>query len=134
MTNAHEKERNKMKKLELFEPAMCCSTGVCGPSVDENLLMITSVFEALQDVPQLEAKRYNLSSNPEEFAKNQSVLKMMEVKGNEVLPITLVDGEVVKVGEYPTQDELSSFAGVVLVEPKKPCCKKGSGCCKDRAK
>ena len=30
-----KKKKKKMKKLELFEPAMCCSTGVCGPSVDE---------------------------------------------------------------------------------------------------
>ena len=39
-----------MKKLELFEPAMCCSTGVCGPSVDEELLMVTSVFETFEGI------------------------------------------------------------------------------------
>ena len=27
-----------MKKMVIYDPAMCCSTGVCGPSVDKNEL------------------------------------------------------------------------------------------------
>ena len=56
----------QMKKIELFEPAMCCSTGVCGPSVNQDLLTITSAFEAMQGVTNVEANRYNLSNNPED--------------------------------------------------------------------
>jgi hypothetical protein len=26
-----------MAKMQVFDPAMCCSTGVCGPSVDPTL-------------------------------------------------------------------------------------------------
>jgi len=39
-----------MNKLEIFELAMCCSTGVCGPSMDEDLLMVTSVVRSLNTV------------------------------------------------------------------------------------
>ena len=63
-----------MKKIELFEPAMCCSTGVCGPSVDQNLLMITSAFDALQGVKTIEADRYNLSNNPDVFSERADIL------------------------------------------------------------
>jgi len=27
-----------MKTIEIFDPAMCCSSGVCGPSVDPKLV------------------------------------------------------------------------------------------------
>ena len=26
------------RRVELYEPAMCCQTGVCGPSVDQQLI------------------------------------------------------------------------------------------------
>ena len=26
-----------MKKMQIFEPAMCCSTGLCGVGVDQSL-------------------------------------------------------------------------------------------------
>ena len=66
-------------KLELFEEALCCSTGVCGPSVDENLLRITGIFESLKKINQVEANRYNLSSNPADFNKNEAVEKQPAV-------------------------------------------------------
>lgn len=28
----------KTASIEIFEPALCCSTGVCGPEVDESLV------------------------------------------------------------------------------------------------
>ena len=38
-----------MKKLAIYEPALCCSTGVCGPSVDEDLLRITGVMKQVKE-------------------------------------------------------------------------------------
>ncbi|MBE6172194.1 MAG: arsenite efflux transporter metallochaperone ArsD [Enterococcus faecium] len=121
-----------MKKLELFESAMCCSTGVCGPSVDETLLMITALFEALDGLSEIEANRYNLTSNPDAFVNNEMILKQIKEKGNDILPITVVDGEIVKTGGYPTKEELTAYTGLVYVEQKSDtsgeCCK-NSGCC-----
>ncbi|MDR2833520.1 MAG: arsenite efflux transporter metallochaperone ArsD [Streptococcaceae bacterium] len=104
-----------MKKLELFEEAMCCSTGVCGPSVDQTLLMITSAFEALEKVPSIEAVRYNLTSSPEAYVNNLAVLKAMQENGANALPITILDGEIVKTGAYPTLEEIGEYTGVVFV-------------------
>jgi hypothetical protein len=34
-----------MSKVEIFDPALCCSTGVCGPSVDPELVRVaTAIF------------------------------------------------------------------------------------------
>lgn len=118
-------------KLELFEEALCCSTGVCGPSVGENLLRITGIFESLKKINQVEANRYNLSSNPADFTKNEAVLKELQEKGNDVLPITLVNDTIVKTGSYPTNEEIQEFIGIVFVtqnSQNNSCCG-GNGTC-----
>ncbi|PTM26464.1 arsenical resistance operon transcriptional repressor ArsD [Lacticaseibacillus rhamnosus] len=120
-----------MKKIELFEPAMCCSTGVCGPSVNQDLLMITSAFDALQGVKTIEADRYNLSNNPDVFSERADILAAIKDDPDAVLPITVVDGKIVKTGDYPTIDELSDYTGLVFVPAKQSggCCGGASGCC-----
>lgn len=120
-----------MKRIELFEPAMCCSTGVCGPSVDQNLLMITSAFEALQGVKTIEADRYNLSNDPAVFSERADILAAIKDDPDAVLPITVVDGQIVKTGAYPTIDELSDYTGLVFVPAEQTggCCGGDSGCC-----
>ena len=118
-------------KLELFEEALCCSTGVCGPSVDENLLRITGVFESLKKLENFEANRYNLSSNPADFTKNAEVLKELQEKGKDILPITLVNDKIVKTGSYPTNKEIEELTGVIFVtqESNKNSCCGGNGTC-----
>ncbi len=37
-----------MKKMIIFDPAMCCSTGVCGPSVDPELLRVATTINRLK--------------------------------------------------------------------------------------
>lgn len=118
-------------RLELFEEALCCSTGVCGPSVDENLLRITGVFESLNKINQVTASRYNLSSNPADFTKNETVLKELQEKGNDILPITLVNDKIVKTGSYPTNEEIQEFTGIIFVtqnSQNSSCCE-GNGTC-----
>ncbi|MCI2169922.1 MAG: arsenic metallochaperone ArsD family protein, partial [Prevotella sp.] len=39
-----------MKKIEIFDPAMCCSTGVCGPSVDKDLLRMATLIDTLKNM------------------------------------------------------------------------------------
>lgn len=98
-----------MKKLEIFEPAMCCSTGVCGPSVDKELLRISLVFNKLEKEEDLIVNRFNLSSSPQVFMDNKVINKVINSNGVDDLPVTVVDGEVVKTKEYPTNDELAEW-------------------------
>ncbi|MTI95499.1 MAG: arsenite efflux transporter metallochaperone ArsD [Firmicutes bacterium] len=99
-----------MKQVQVFDPAMCCSTGVCGPSVDPELTRIAAALEQLKKNG-VEVIRHNLGQSPQAFAENAEVGKLLKEKGPEVLPITIVDGQVVKTGSYPTDAELDSWLG-----------------------
>ena len=103
-----------MKKLALYEPALCCSTGVCGPSVDEDLLRITGVMKQVKEADDVMMVRYNLASNPNSFVRNQNVIDTMKNEGQDALPITVLDGEIVKTGAYPTNEEISEYLNIQL--------------------
>ena len=103
-----------MKKLALYETALCCSTGVCGPSVDEDLLRITGVMKQVKVAEGVMMVRYNLASNPNSFVRNQNVIDTMQNEGQDSLPITVLDGEIVKTGAYPTNEEISEYLNIQL--------------------
>src|SRR5690625_7178245 len=100
------KRKINMKKLALYEPALCCSTGVCGPSVDEDLLRITGVMKQVKEAEGVMMVRYNLASNPNSFVRNQNVIDTMRNEGQDALPITVLDGDIVKTGEYQMNEEI----------------------------
>jgi hypothetical protein len=126
-----------MTHIEVFDPPMCCSTGVCGPSVDP----LVAAFAA--DVEWLTAQgvtvvRHNLSQDPQPFVSNARVLDLMKREGTECLPIVLVNDEELGHGAYPRRDELARAARLVASTSKtKPrirlssegCCTPESGCC-----
>lgn len=97
----------------------------------KNLLMITSAFDALQGVKTIEADRYNLSNNPDVFSERADILAAIKDDADAVLPITVVDGQIVKTGAYPTIDELSDYTGLVFVPAEQTggCCGGDGGCC-----
>ena len=115
-----------MKKMIIFEPAMCCSTGVCGPSVDETLLRITTVVNTLQNKGIL-IERYNLSSNPQIFVDNKIINEILEKDGVDSLPVTVLDGEVIKQKEYPTNSEICKY--LEITEDLLNIEKESKGCC-----
>lgn len=123
-----------MKKMIIFEPAMCCETGVCGPSVDPELLRITTVVNNLKK-NNISIERYNLSSNPQAFVDNHEINKILNRDGVEALPVTILNGVVVKTKAYPTDAELCKYLEVpekyikaAVVKVKKSCGCSG-GCC-----
>lgn len=94
-----------MKKMIIYEPAMCCSTGVCGPKVDKELLRISTVLENLKRKG-VEIARYNLTNAPQEFIKNTKVNQLLTNEGVDVLPVIVVEGEPVMTKRYPSNREL----------------------------
>ena len=97
-----------MKKIEIFDPAMCCSTGVCGPSVNPELIRVAAVVENLKKEG-IDITRHNLSSEPQAFVQNTIVNTELNEKGTEVLPITFVDGIIVKESGYLTNKEFAEY-------------------------
>lgn len=104
-----------MTKVEIFDPAMCCSTGVCGPSVDPNLTRVASAVYSLEQMG-FDIKRYQLTANPEKFAENKAIQKVFVEKGLDALPTVIVDDQVLKVGGYPTNEEFAEWFGVKVEE------------------
>ena len=114
-----------MKKIEIFDPAMCCSTGVCGPSIDPELLRVASAVSSLQERG-VSIKRHNLASEPQDFVSNKIIAAALEKEGADVLPLTLLDDEIVKKRTYPTNAEFTEWTGVELaVEKPKPARRAG---------
>ena len=100
-----------MTKVEIFDPAMCCSTGVCGPSVEPELTRVASAVYSLE-TKGFNIKRYQLTDDPDKFAQNDEITRVFKEKGPDALPVVLVDDKLVKVGSYPTNEEFAEWFGV----------------------
>ena len=100
-----------MTRLQVFDPPMCCSTGVCGPQVDPQLPRFAADLEWLR-TQGVEVERYNLAQQAEAFVDNKTVKQTLIAEGEKCLPLVLLDGEIVSRGGYPSRDELAALAGV----------------------
>ena len=98
-------------KIQVFDPPMCCPTGICGPSINPELVQFAADLDWLKQQG-LEVERYNLSQQPEAFAMNQVVKTALTADGNSCLPLTLADGCIVYKGRYPNRDMLAAIAGI----------------------
>ena len=114
-----------MKTIEIFDPAMCCPTGLCGTNIDPNLMRIAVIIEKLKKEG-IEVKRHNLRDEPQVYVDNAKVNELLQSRGVDVLPITLVNGEVAVSGSYPTTKQMSEWSGVNL---DFVALAGGNGCC-----
>lgn len=116
-----------MVKLEVFEPAMCCPTGVCGVTIDPVLVQFNADLQALERSG-VRIARHSLSHEPAAFAAHADVVREMEA-GMDRLPIVTVDGRIVSTGMYPSKAQLMSKLGLVVPTAEKPRIKIGDcGC------
>jgi hypothetical protein len=125
-----------MKTMKIYEPAMCCSTGLCGVSVDPELLRISTTLNTLKENG-IEVQRFNLTNAPQEFVNNKAVAEFLQKFGPEKLPVVVVDDVIVISGHYPTNEEFvkwldvpAALLGVTADDGKSSggCCCSG-GCC-----
>ena len=102
-------EKNFMPKVQVFDPPMCCSTGVCGPEVDPALVRFAADLEWLK-ANGVEVERFNLSQEPAAFVGNPVVAQAIRGR-DDGLPLLLVDGKIVAQGSYPAREVLAELAG-----------------------
>lgn len=100
-----------MTKIAVYDPPMCCSTGICGPSVDPALPRFAADLDWLRRQG-LGVERYNLSQQPAEFVANPTVVAALKEFGNDCLPLILVDGRIVSRGGHPERSELARLVGI----------------------
>jgi len=119
-----------MVSIRVFEPALCCNTGVCGEDVDQALVDFSADLEffASQGV---DIARHNLANDPTSFVENPAVMNFLTVAGSEGLPLVLVDGVTVLTGSYPSRDMLARYAGqAAILRPRINLVSfGGGGCC-----
>ncbi|WP_370742860.1 arsenite efflux transporter metallochaperone ArsD [Ruminococcus callidus] len=114
-----------MKKMCIYEPALCCETGLCGVNVDPELLRISTALNTLKNEGVV-IERYNLNNAPMEFVKSSIVNQYVNEKGVDGLPVVTVDGEIVLAGRYPANDEILTLldlpAELLLPKGAASCC------------
>ena len=119
-----------MKSIQVFDPALCCSTGVCGVDVDQALVTFAADMDWARKGG-ARINRFNLAQQPSAFAENATVRAFLERSGHEALPLVLVDGEVALAGRYPNRAELARWSGIASTpeaKAQRACCSGGSCC------
>ena len=129
-----------MKTILIYDRPMCCSTGICGPSVDPVLPRFAADLETMKNAGH-SVERYNLSQQPQAFIENKEIHALISSKGTDVLPVVVVDGRVVSRGIYPSMEMLqmwtaggvtpaaASVATLSLPIADQGCCSGSTGCC-----
>jgi len=118
-----------MKTIQVYDPALCCSTGVCGVEVDQSLVTFAADVEwAKQQGVKIE--RFNLAQQPMDFAQNSTIKAFLETAGAEALPVTLVDGQLALAGRHPSRADLARWGGITETNtpPAQGGCCSGSRC------
>lgn len=117
-------------KIEIYDPAMCCPTGVCGPSVDPELVRMQEALRQIEkQASQVQVSRYGLSADPQAFVANTEVAELLKIEGPECLPLVFADGELVSKGRYPSNEQLQALLKRVEIDVSLTVKKRTSGCC-----
>lgn len=123
-----------MSKVQIYDKAMCCATGVCGPQVDPVLPKFAADLEWLKSQGH-HVVRFNLAQDPDQFASNPTVQSMLTDAGVECLPLVIIDDQIASRSEYPSRENLALWTKTKMT-PKSSlplantgdCCD-DSGCC-----
>ena len=120
-----------MTTIQIFDPALCCSSGVCGTEVDQALVTFAADFDWAKGQGAA-IERFNLAQQPLAFAQNAVAKGFLERSGAEALPLAVVDGQIALAGRYPSRAELARWAGLAVAEQPAAaagnCCS-GGRCC-----
>ena len=100
-------------RVEVYDPVMCCSSGVCGPDVDDAVLNFASDVKWLKNRG-VTVTRHNLGQEPQAFKSNPAVLARLQAEGSGCLPIIQIEGEIVAEGGYPKRAELGKMTGISI--------------------
>ena len=105
--NESLKPINSDVDIEFFDPPMCCPTGLCGPSIDQELLDVSEMIRSLQDEG-YHVERYQMTTHPGKFTGNPEVMQLIREKQMAALPIIILHGQVVAEGYYPKLGEIQA--------------------------
>jgi hypothetical protein len=93
-----------MKTIQVYDPPMCCSTGLCGNEIDPSLVSFAALLTQMSQKG-VKVERYNLGQQPMAFVQNPEVKALLDKEGVSALPLIFVDGKVHLKGRYLTDME-----------------------------
>ncbi len=108
-----------MKTIQVYDPPMCCSTGLCGPNLDPNLVSFASLLQQLKERG-VHVERFNLGQEPIAFVQNPAVRRLLDQEGVEQLPAVFWDGVLLLKGRYPTETEREEWLNAAPPSEKVP--------------
>lgn len=117
-----------MLKLKVFDPPMCCATGICGTNVDPKLVTFASDLEWLKKQG-VDVVRHGLSFEPAEFVKNEAVKDLLNKKGDNCLPIITIESKIVSDSCYPSREQLAKMCNIGFNEDDAPPIHREENCC-----
>lgn len=101
--------------LAVYDPPMCCSTGICGPEVDPKLVQFAADLGWLAGQG-VKVERFNLAQSPLAFAENELVRAALTENGEAALPLVIAAGHVVAKGGYPDRTALAAWVGLEVAQ------------------
>jgi hypothetical protein len=101
-----------MTHIEIFEPALCCATGVCGPEPDETLVRFGETVRRTETelAGRAVLTRTLLNQQPMRFTQVPPVFDIIKRKGVSALPVVVVNGSVALEGAYPTFEQIVAWS------------------------
>lgn len=96
------------KTVKIYDPALCCPTGLCGVNIDPELMRIAVAIESLKKKGVI-IERFNLRDHPQVYVDNKTINEYLRRESEAVLPITTLDGEVVLTRQYPSNQQLTKW-------------------------
>jgi hypothetical protein len=130
-------KKEKIMVLKIYDPAMCCSSGVCGPSVDPVLARFAGTLKFAPTQPGIQVERYNLGQEPQAFVENAQVRSMLGNGGEKRLPFIFINDHLWLQGQYPSREELLDALKIkekpgsfpIAATPESGSCCGEGGCC-----
>lgn len=119
-----------MSSIRVYEPPGCCSSGACGPEVEESMVNFSAAL-TWAEKQGVKVERYNLGYQPAAFAENTEVRDAIDSDGMECLPLVMVDDKIISKGVYLTKKALAEKAGIEISEPvsEEDAAASKSSCC-----
>ena len=99
------------KEIKIYDPALCCPTGLCGVNIDPELMRIAVVVETLKKKGII-IERFNLRDNPQVYVTNKVINDFLMNEGAEKLPVTTLDGKVEIIAAYPANAQIAEWLGI----------------------
>ncbi len=96
------------KEIKVFEPPMCCSSGMCGPVPDESVVNFNALTKKIE-ADGHKIKRFTLNQGAADFEAETQVMAVLEDEQLKALPMTVINGRIMKKGAYPTHEEILSW-------------------------